>query len=304
MASSTPYIAAAGAIAATWLLEQVGTGGGALATLIPAARPVGTDRGLEAAARSDLACGVRRLSDVTTLTGARIRTSGPLGAGEDFIREFLIQRSSLTRALGDLGIPGLTNRPRLTAACSSEWLALWLDAFAVANGANPKAFAIDHGRPSTAGPFLTRVYDPIGDWRSAAPIGDPSPLGRLVTRARGLYTEARIVEAVPFVGELPWIRARQVTELLQDLAAMLDWAAGVAAANGQISGEALATLRRDLHPVRVVEKVVDVAVGAAELALDKVVGPVAAATVGALAMTLLPWLVVGGATYFLVRRAM
>jgi hypothetical protein len=297
-----PYVAAAGAVFATWLLEHTGGASSILESVIPPGRAAGYDNGLTAAAREELACGVRRLSSVRTWYGAAIRTL-PSGAGEDFVREFWIQRANLNAARGELGIPGLTNRPRLTAECAAQWIELWLDAWQVCNAANPRAFALDHGRFELRGPLGSPIhFDPAGSWRTAEPRSAPSHLGKVIARARGLHTEARIVSAVPFVGELVWIKARQVTETLLDLAGALDWCSGIDVANGQIVAEAAATLRRELHPVRYVEKATGVVVGAAELALTKVAGPVLSATVGAIAMTLIPWLVVGGVTYYLVRR--
>lgn len=303
--SATPYVAAAGAIAATWLIEQLGQGGGGLANLIPAQeRPQGMETGLNAAAREVLACGVRRLSSVVTLTGAEIRRL-PSGAGEDFVREYFIQRVTLNRALGDLAIPGITNRPKLTAACAEQWLELWLDAFETANARNPAAFALDKGRIVGGGLQPVRLeHAPIGDWQSAAPQGDRTHLGKVFERVRGLYVEAKLVATVPIAGSLVWIKARQVTEALEDFAGALDHSAFSFAVTGHVMAEALATLRRDLHPVRFVEKAADVVVAPIELTLEKFVGPVLAATLGAIGMTLLPWAVVAGATYYLVRRAL
>lgn len=300
MSASTPYVAAGVAIGATFLLERISEAPST--SSLPATRVPGFDSTLNLAAARALPCGTTRLSSVTTLTGAEIRRL-PSGAGEDFVREFLIQRSSLTRALGDIGIPGLTNRPKLSARCAVEWCALWLDAFQSANGANPRAFALESHLITG-----TNQIDPIGDWRSfqfgrsaANVFGGPlktTSLGRAFEELRALHAHAAIETAGPLADVRPWIRARNVTEGIQDFARELD----SVAFTHDVGSEALAALRHDLHPIRVVEKAADLIVKPVELALDKVIGPSLAALVGTLLVSLAPLLVVGGVVYVVAKR--
>jgi hypothetical protein len=302
---AAPFIAAGGAIIGTWLLERLGEASpsSSSSSTIAATRTEGLDAGLQAAARSVLACGTARLSNVRTIFGAPIRTL-PSGAGEDFVREFVIQRSSLTRALGDLAIPGVTNRPRLSPPCAQQWLELWLDAFEACNRRDPDRFGTDSGTQIGWWPFDADPSNPFGkspvDWRTERGQGKRTELGRAVDRCRGLYEEARALAPLPGIESVTWLRARKVTEAIQDMAIALDRVGF----KHDVAGEALAALRRDLHPIRVIEKAVDVAVTPIELALDHVVGPTLATVVGALAMTLGPWLVVGGAVYLIVRRGL
>jgi hypothetical protein len=295
MPLSTPLLAAAAAIGAAWLLERAADAP-SLTSIAPT-RAAGMDTALQSAASRALPCGVARLSDVRTLFGAPIRTL-PGGAGEDFIREFLIQRSSLTRALGDIGIPGITDRPKLSARCAELWLELWLDAFEVANHASPKAFAVSK-RPTVrqTGLFGIEVtFDPV-DWRSFD-VDEPTALGRAVDAARTLRAFAT-AETVVGLGDLrPWIRARSVTEALLDLARELD-AVGF---QFDVGAEAIEALRRDLHPIRFVEKAADVVVAPVEVALEKAVGPTLGAIVGTLVVSLAPLLVIGGAAYLIAKR--
>jgi hypothetical protein len=295
--SSTALLAAAGAVAGAWLLERWADAPSA--TGIPATREEGGVDALNAAAARALPCGVQRLSGVETIWGTLIRTLQG-GAGEDFIREFVIQRSSLTRALGDIGIPGLTDRPRLSARCALAWLELWLDAWQVANRANPRAFALDHGRIVFGGPLAptTIAFDRAPEWRSAGSVSNPSSLGRAFEALRALRAHAAIETAGPLADVRPWIRAREVTEALLDFARELD----SVAYSHDTSSEALDALRRDLHPMRFVEKAASVVVTPVEVALDKVVGPTVTAVVGTAVVSLAPILVIGGVVYMLVRK--
>jgi hypothetical protein len=300
--SSAPYIAGAGAVLATWLLERVSESKSPSSTL-PAARAPGLDAGLEAAARPVLACSVARLSTVRTIWGAPIRTL-PSGAGEDFVREFVIQRSTLTRALGDLAIAGVTNRPKLSPPCAEQWLELWLDAFQVCNHRAPSVFATVGSWGAGWWPLGADAGDPTAvsaiDWRSEVPVGGRSELGRAVDRCRALYSEARALAPLPGINAVLWLRSRQVTEAIHDLAIALDRVGFV----HDVAGDALASLRRDLHPVRFLEKAADVVVAPIEVVLDTVAGPTLAAIAGTLIVTLAPWAAIGAAAYFVARRAL
>lgn len=322
---AAPYIAAAGAIGGTWLIDNWGELGAGPA----APRQSGMNTALEASA-THMPCGLPRLSSVTTLTGAQIRQL-PSGAGEDFIRELAIQRASITNKLGTL-VPGL-ERPKLTARCAQEWIGIWLDAWQVANAANPKAFAIARPPPPPDSPSwwqLTGPWSivtaplylgdalkqwnppPAGPWHSTPAPSPASSLGRAWQHLRELHAEAAaanlVTGTVDFLaglfgadtdtGERVWVGARKTTDALMMFAQEMD-----AAGFNLDTDSALAQLRRDLHPLRFVEKAVDVVVTPIELATQHVVGPVLSATVGALATTLLPWIVVGGAVYILARRA-
>jgi len=341
MSASTPYLAAGGAILATWAIDHWDDFFPSTPSV--ARRPAMTSA-LERVAALSLPCEIDRLDRVTTLTGAPIRQL-PSGAGEDFLREAHIQTASLVAALGNLA-PGFA-RPKLTARCAMQWVARWLDAWQTANQGDPQAFHVED-KPTSApdtssvGSFLVdtlgpwtfgiaggiaaivssdplpghETYERVGPWRTAATPARLSGLGRSWEKLRQLHQEASAAAGVAAIadwfgdlfdddqtaaaGQPVWIGARRTTEAIFAFAGQLDT---VGYQHPDVKAEAVAQLKADLHPARFAEKAVDLVVTPVEFALAHVVGPTLSATLGALASSLLPWLVVGGAVYYLARRA-
>jgi hypothetical protein len=327
----SPYVAAGGAVLGSWLIDHWGE----LMPGTPAPpRTPAMETALDRFVTIDLPCNASRLATVESVTGAPIRQL-PSGAGEDFVREYLIQRGSLVAAFGTF-VPGL-EWPKMPAQCAKEWIERWLDAWQSANTSNPQAFHVEQkatSAPDTSsvwrfltssvGEILTPwnteslpghvTYDRVGPWRSVATPARLSSLGRAWQRLRDLHTEATSAAAlgsiadvfgglfgseVAAAGQQVWVGARRVTQALYDFAGQMD---AVGFSYPDARAQAVAQLKKDLHPVRFVEKAVDVVVGPVELAAQHVVGPVLSATLGALASSLLPWIVVGGAAYLLVRK--
>jgi hypothetical protein len=332
--SSAPYIAAGGAIGATYLLEHWHELFPSTSATAPP-RSAAMSSALDRFASVELPCAAPRLPVVTSVTGAPIMRL-PSGAGADFLREALIQRGSLVQAFGSL-TPAF-EWPRLTARCAQEWIERWLDAWQVANASNPNAFRIEQvltSAPDTSGvfsflgssigqiltPWVDRgplpghdTYARIGPWRSAPSPARFSSLGKIWDRLRALHVEATAAAAfgditgvfgglfgsdVAAVGDQVWVGARRVTQAIVDFAGQLDVVGFV---YPDAKAEAIAELKRDLHPTRVVERAVDIVLTPIEGAIEHVVGPAISATLGALASSLLPWLVVGGAVYLIARR--
>lgn len=332
--TSAPYIAAGGAIAATYVLEHWD----ALFPSVGAAAPprsAAMSTALDRFGSVDLPCAAPRLAVVTSVTGAPIMRL-PSGAGADFLREALIQRASLVQAFGSL--TPVLEWPRMSARCAQEWIERWLDGWQVANASNPNAFRVEQAltsAPDTSSvfgfigssigqiltPWVDRgplpghdTYDRVGPWRSAPSPPRPSSLGRIWDRLRSLHAEATAAAAfgdvtgalgglfggdVAAVGQQAWVGARRVTQAIVDFAGQLDVVGYV---YPDTKAAAIAELKRDLHPTRFVERAVDVVLTPIEGAIELVVGPAISATLGALTMSLLPWLVVGGAVYLIARR--
>ncbi len=322
MKGAAPYAAAAGAIVAAEAIEYLNRPKSG--SDIAATREAGTVPGIEAAARQELPCKVKRIDGAKTWYGATIRTLGS-GAGEDWLRELHIQRASLCEALGDLGIGKLTLRPKLNAHCARQWLELWLDAWEVAARKSPKAYAaydISRGTASQHGtcsgsPSSWRELDAKGDSFPAsfddamhmglgAPAGGwrcmPTDLGKVLLRVIKLRAAAayyaQVADIVDAAGE-PWILARQAYEALDDLALELD---RVSVSYGDAEAEALATLRQDLHPVKFLHKAANWAMVPVEVALNDVIGPALSLFASTVVVGLLPYVVIGGAIYLVVRR--
>jgi hypothetical protein len=296
--TTSPYLVVGGAVVATWLLERGLDGStGPASSAIPFTREAGLDQGLATAA-AGRPCGIERLGSTKTLTGAEIMRL-PSGSGADFIREYCIERICLTKALGDIAIPGLTNRPKLSARCAAAWCEQWLDAWQVANRTNPRAFALDHGR--IAGGVLaplTLAFDPAPAWRSIDSVDNPSDIGKAFMRVLKLHSFATIDATTPLADVRPWIQARETAEALMDFARELD-GGGFSHDTGW---EALADLKHDLSPTRVLEKAAGAAAAPLEIALRDLVGPVLAAAVGVIVSAALPLLVVGGVVYYVTKR--
>jgi hypothetical protein len=333
MPDFSPYITAAGAVGAAWLVDHWDE-------LKPSSpgppRTAAMDSALERFVTIELPCNAPRLASVASVTGAPIRQL-PSGAGQDFVREFLIQRGSLVDAFGSF-VPGL-EWPRMPAHCAQQWIERWLDAWQAANTSNPRAFRVE--QKVTSAPDTSSVprflwssvkdvlgigddthaplpghdsYERVGSWRTAATPARLSALGRAWSHLRQLHSEASAAAGLGAVadvfgglfgsgvseaGQQVWVGARRVTQALYEFAGQMDV---VGFHHPDARSEAVAQLKKDLHPVRFVEKAVDVAVAPVELAAQHVVGPVLSATLGALASSLLPWLAVGGAVYLLVKR--
>ena len=326
MALSAPYAAAIGAVGAAALVEYLNQSPPEGA--IPATMEKGTRPGLEAAAAASLPC-APRLEVTTTLTGAPIQTLDGSKAGADWLREFFIQRQSLTRALGDLGIAGLTNRPKLTAGCSRRWLENWLEAWEAAAARSPEAYAIyDQGGDAgsrLACPGSPRHWRGIAlDRRWAADAGGfalpdawldstgiiptacrITELGRAFRRVLMLHALAVAGEAIEGVLELvgaapPWIYARQVAEALQDFARELD---EVAVNHGDARAEGWAEFVRTVStPSNYLHAVADGGMAQLELAMKGVVGPALSLFLSTVVVAVLPYVVIGGAIYLVVKR--
>jgi hypothetical protein len=342
MPGSTPYIVAGGAILATWAIDHWDELMPS-APSVPRRPAMSTALERVGSPAMLLPCQVRRLDHVITLTGAPIRQMasgvGEDFLREAHIQTASLS-AALGSLLPAIKRPKLT--ARCAAQWIERWLDAWQlanqsdpQAFHVEQKATsaPDTSSVGGFLLDTVGPWTFGIvggvasilasdplpghdtYDRVGPWRTAATPSRLSALGRTWEKLRQLHREAQSMIAVANIadifggifgqevaaaGEPVWVGARRTTETIFAFAGQLDT---VGFQHPSVKAEAVAQLKRDLHPARFAEKAVDVVVTPVEFAIEKVVGPTLAATLGALATSLLPWLVVGGAVYYLARRA-
>lgn len=232
----------------------------------------------------------------------------PGGPQADFLREFFHQRTLLTVQFGDLGIAGLTARPNISARCAESWIAAWLDAWQAARAERAGAWRIAK-YPITGGALAgsavaqkdpTDWRDPYSELVGPAAAGEftsstaLSDLGKAWKRLIELHNRAQ------WGGDArPWLGAREVCEALQQFARELD---DVGFTHGDAEAEAFDQLTKDLHPVRFVEKAADFALAPVEAVLGGLVGPGLALLLSTVVGAVLPYVVVGGAIYLVIRK--
>lgn len=327
MALNQKALAVAGAaLAGAWLLERLNES--KPSTDIQPTRNAAMDPTLGELARV-MPCDLERFANLKTLTGAEVRKL-PSGAGEDFLREFFIQRMSLVKSQGDLALFGgqgtdgilgalLPGRPALSALCAKQWLEMWLNAWqaaARASGAYAVAERVTIGGGRS--PYGNAACSTT-DWRAAWSMPTTltgstfgatdscrmTSLGKAWLRLRELHlaAEAATAPAIPESVQTakPWILARHTSEALQDFAREMD---NASFSHGDAYAEALDTLRKDLAPVNFLRKAADWAVTPAEVALDNVVGPALSSFLGTVVVAVLPYAALGAAIYVVAKRSM
>ncbi len=325
MPSGKAYAAAVGAVGAAALIEHMNRPGAG----VPLTEKGGTAEALEAAAHRQLPCGAPRLSDVKTWWGGTVQAKES-GAGADWFHEFQIQAASLRAHIGALA--PMTNAPKLSALCARQWLEQWLDAWQAAARKNPEAYAVYEVRlpdatvdhlPCEASPTSWRDHGLDREWSGGGwtvpteimnlrPTGPMAalkgtcrltPLGEVWREMLNRYigAAAATAPAIPMSiqEERPWIGARVTYETMSRFASVMSLAGS---SYGDARQEAAAELLSDLHPVNAIKKAGDFALVPLELWFSKVVGPAFAAVGGAVLGAILPYVVIGGAVYLVVRK--
>lgn len=212
----------------------------------------------------------------------------------DFGDHWVIQRDSLRKAFGDAieGVLGsITRTPKLDAHCAIEWLESWVQIVESA-GAGPlgdKLLGQRFDLPEAVG----------GPVRAPSESDVPDRLRAVqeeLTRAR-----ATVLGVLPrqLPGELygrmgPVMRATANLANAMDSQITIDFSTGYPTFGDLVKGEAK-----------------DVATGIADstgFVVESVLGPVAgaaiAASLGVLASSLAPYLILGGASYYVYRRGL